>query len=1012
MALTKTVDKTLVHGSEVFIYTFNVSFSGLSVPAQNGTLTDFFPSKILFALPQIEGPIKNIIQTPVPGGTNVTFEFGSVNAGTSFSFTVGCEFGPGRVNQDTFTNSASLYADGVLISEAAASAVTLLLVENFILTKELIPTGLIHPNEELTFRLTLNNVGDAGASISNVVITDALPQGLIPDTGFTPVGNDIPEGGYSDPSLNGHTGTWSGNVMTFTMSEYHGAHYQILFKVKVSPDVIPGQTLTNTAAWTVDGATRPNSDLLLHVFGPDDIMGIEKTGNRTGAIGKPIFYSISNSNQATESLNDYVLTDTLPAEVNITGLKFITSALPNYSIYITTSDDPGVLIPVLMNHAGNSGYIDLDPYIPSGARVLEVQVAAPVLPALGTGHTLDLYGIVNNMAVPMETIVNTATAKAENISKTVTYNTIINGASDLALKKSFIPELPAYFPLDEFKIVLTAGPLNTFTIEPVFADLMPNVLHYVENSEYFVYIQSSTGLTYDSRLPDFPVPLPVKEVIPDFEGTGQILLRWSFTNFTLPMEDELQVIFTSFVEIVPAGTFVNQAFLGNPGDDVLFVYTPITDSRDYDNDGITEENISGVEVDGAILTNSEFSIKKQVKGSLDLEYDSSGKTTAGGGLTYKLLVTNNQLIDLKDLELVDIFPYIGDTGVILTNTPRGSEFFVYPTTTITAEIVNVLGNPIPQPQDVQIWYSLSNDPLRFDEFGNPIGNGTWSLIPPDDVTTIRSVKITTGPEIILHPYDQLIVTIQAKTPVGAVVGDIAYNSFAVRGNKIIQGVEEPMLPTEPNKVGIQIVSVLGGSIGQFVWEDLNGNGIYDSGEPRINGIVVELYNEEMQLIGTTVTANNQAMEPGYYLFDNLPPGSYFVKFLRNGRCGLTVQRLGVPNGSIPDPSTGLTPVISLAVNQHRTDINAGYICCKESPYNQAVNDLIESVALEQSALSHILNAEGEKIQKALELDEGLTELIKVNQSVKKTIDIISQLELVLSAKLRIFECIICGDDCQ
>ena len=33
--------------------------------------------------------------------------------------------------------------------------------------------------------------------------------------------------------------------------------------------------------------------------------------------------------------------------------------------------------------------------------------------------------------------------------------------------------------------------------------------------------------------------------------------------------------------------------------------------------------------------------------------------------------------------------------------------------------------------------------------------------------------------------------------------------------------------------------------------------------------------------------------------------------------------------------------------------------------SQAVTDLLESIAMEETALSHILNAEGEKIQKAL-----------------------------------------------
>lgn len=36
---------------------------------------------------------------------------------------------------------------------------------------------------------------------------------------------------------------------------------------------------------------------------------------------------------------------------------------------------------------------------------------------------------------------------------------------------------------------------------------------------------------------------------------------------------------------------------------------------------------------------------------------------------------------------------------------------------------------------------------------------------------------------------------------------------------------------------------------------------------------------------------------------------------------------------------------------------------------QAITDIIESVALEQTALSHILNAEGEKIQKVLEIQK-------------------------------------------
>ncbi len=70
---------------------------------------------------------------------------------------------------------------------------------------------------------------------------------------------------------------------------------------------------------------------------------------------------------------------------------------------------------------------------------------------------------------------------------------------------------------------------------------------------------------------------------------------------------------------------------------------------------------------------------------------------------------------------------------------------------------------------------------------------------------------------------------------------------------------------------------------------------------------------------------------------------------------------------------------------------------------QSVTDVIASVSLEQTALSHVLNAEGEKIQKMLAID-GITrsELLRVNDSVTDTVDVISHLESMLMSKLRLF----------
>ncbi len=70
---------------------------------------------------------------------------------------------------------------------------------------------------------------------------------------------------------------------------------------------------------------------------------------------------------------------------------------------------------------------------------------------------------------------------------------------------------------------------------------------------------------------------------------------------------------------------------------------------------------------------------------------------------------------------------------------------------------------------------------------------------------------------------------------------------------------------------------------------------------------------------------------------------------------------------------------------------------------QAITDLVESVALEQTALSHILNAEGEKIQAIVAAATTAEEMIEVNTSVESMVKSITRLEMVLQGKLELFE---------
>ena len=57
-----------------------------------------------------------------------------------------------------------------------------------------------------------------------------------------------------------------------------------------------------------------------------------------------------------------------------------------------------------------------------------------------------------------------------------------------------------------------------------------------------------------------------------------------------------------------------------------------------------------------------------------------------------------------------------------------------------------------------------------------------------------------------------------------------------------------------------------------VFDDINGNGIQDPGEPGLGGVTVGLYTPGGVLLTSTTTAGD-----GTYLFTNVAPGSYSVR---------------------------------------------------------------------------------------------------------------------------------------
>jgi hypothetical protein len=115
------------------------------------------------------------------------------------------------------------------------------------------------------------------------------------------------------------------------------------------------------------------------------------------------------------------------------------------------------------------------------------------------------------------------------------------------------------------------------------------------------------------------------------------------------------------------------------------------------------------------------------------------------------------------------------------------------------------------------------------------------------------------------------------------------------------------------------------SVGDLVWNDLNGDGIQNANEPGIPGIIVTLYDAANNPVGTAVTDGN-----GKYLISNVPAGTgYYIVFSNLPGTALFTSRTdNVSNadgtlGSDPDAGTGRTSAFNLTAGQYLPNVDAG-----------------------------------------------------------------------------------------
>ena len=195
--------------------------------------------------------------------------------------------------------------------------------------------------------------------------------------------------------------------------------------------------------------------------------------------------------------------------------------------------------------------------------------------------------------------------------------------------------------------------------------------------------------------------------------------------------------------------------------------------------------------------------------------------------------------------------------------------------------------------------------------------------------------------LVINPSDEFLLEWPMRAPVDAPTnGEIAWNSFGYIADRVLEDgtVGTPVLASEPIKVGIEIQPVIPGAYGDYVWIDTNENGIQDDGATGLDGVRVELYEDNGDgiadpstdyFVNFTLTANN-----GLYLFPNLAPSDYYAVFYIPPTYTVTTPDVNGADETIGDDSDGIvgtfngqevaiTPITNLAGDEFDSSWDLG-----------------------------------------------------------------------------------------
>ncbi len=758
----------------------------------------------------------------------------------------------------------------------------------------------------LTWQLDYSCVS-VTSDCTNTLITDTLPGGVAFSTATG--------GGLAA----GNTVTWNlGTVPSGTT-----ANVQVSGTVPCS---LTDRTFNNTAGITGDGAGSTNKSATITVNGastctPPPPDPFSKSGPSVLNPGGRLHYSfnlpaLANATVVEDTLPSIptYLNSEIPAPVTATITCNGTTWVPTNGC--ATPQKIRFLIPAVT-----------DPVWATSGASIPYQLKATVRMRVPVGTPVP-SNITNNAAVYTATGTGTpgsSTGVTGTASGNVAAAAPMTAISKWAYKLPGQPDSGGRTPTgqstslnDDVGYEISFGnngggnAAGAPLLDPVITDLIDNDTDFIAGTNWWKIAWAPTGCTN-----------PTFDTVPNF-APGRTLLRWRFAGCTLNFDqdynDTIGINLTTRVKLgTAAGTLIANDATGQESAGItpqLCDQTLVADTTDVDGDSNTAEKLCRAAASFNMPKVANLESSKWVNGAADpvgswSRYPNEGRTSVDsqGFAVFRAFVRPKGNVDTTKLELTDVLPAIGDTGVNGVSQTRLSEwgqilagpvvveYLPYESITAPVTDLNTLTGwtLLNEGTDYTSLYSHSTNPCRNDEneqtkFGTtnvgPTGcTNDWTANMVDaKAFALNITKTMRRWNATPQSGDVIRVTVRVKDVGNASddVNKIAWNSFAMTPT---DATGQEFLTAEPIKVGVRMTPLpqAAPSVGDYVWYDENNDGQQDSFEEGIDGVLVTLFDATGTAIRTATTGvdPNDANRHGFYRFDGLDQSAtYTIKLNR------------------------------------------------------------------------------------------------------------------------------------